>query len=506
MVGSTGFEGGYILYKEGLPTVAYDTRAVEGLSPDSGHGSTGEWKVEFWDNKDLSGTPKWTRIDPPGELRFAAGAGAPPNTRGIPEDNFSARWETTSNFEGGFYDFISQADDGVRVYIDGVKVVDKWKAEEPWSREDGYVLIPQGNHNVVVEYFENGYIAGQTLHWEPSGLQPGWTGEFRPVGYDGTSVHSTYVNTYEHNGGIPALGYPINNVHRWGSGYIQDFREGTEGSGGIMKSDANDNSYWVGGDFWSTFLNTGGIGGIFGYPTSDGYSTNGGERQNFIGGAILKSEHGTFPVYGGIGGKYLDLGGENSFLGFPTSGESGLGDGWIQQNFESGYILYKEGLPTVAYDTKAVEGLPPDSGQGSTYNWHAQYWNNKNLGGAPTWSQYEEAGELRFAAGQGAPVGTRGIQEDNFSARWVTTSYFDGGIYNFISKADDGVRVYIDGQKVIDKWQASEPWAERTASAAVSPGYHQVMLEYFEEVALLVRPCGGNKRIHHLSGRRVLPG
>lgn len=443
-------------------------------------GSTREWQVKFWNNKNLSGTPTWERTDSPGALNFDAGTGAPPNTIGIPSDNFSVRWETTSYFNGGFYDFISQADDGIRIYIDNVKVIDKWQ-DQPFVRNDAYVAIPEGNHKVVVEYFESGGNAINTLHWTQSGLLEDWTGQFRPVGYDGTSVHSTYVNTYERNGGIPTLGSPLNNVHPWEGGYTQDFDGGANGRGAIMKSNANDNSYWVGGDFWSTFLNTGGVGGIFGYPTSDGYSTNGGERQNFIGGAILKSEHGTFPVYGGIGGKYLDLGGENSFLGFPTSGEIGLGDGWIQQNFESGYILYKEGLPTVAYDTKAVEGLPPDSGQGSTYNWHAQYWNNKNLGGAPTWSQYEQAGELRFAAGQGAPVGTRGIQEDNFSARWVTTSYFDGGIYNFISQADDGVRVYIDGQQVIDKWQASEPWAERTAYAAVSPGYHQVMLEYFEE-------------------------
>ncbi|MBD1895739.1 PA14 domain-containing protein [Coleofasciculus sp. FACHB-129] len=481
------FEGGYILYKEGQPTVVYDTNAIKGLPPDSGHGSTGEWKVQFWDNKNLAGVPKWTRIDPAGELRFAAGSGAPPDTRGIPEDNFSARWETTSDFEGGFYNFISQADDGVRVYIDGVKVVDKWQ-DQPFARNDAYVVVPKGEHKVVVEYFENGGSAANTLRWEPSGLLKDWTGPFRAVGFDGSAVHSTYVNTYQRNGGISALGYPTNNVHPWENGYTQVFESGSDGRGAIMKSNANDNSYWVSGLIWDTFLEVGGAKDM-GYPTTDRIAIKGGLDNLANGGGVVQhfqgnrkiwlSKHGAFPTWGGIGEKYESLGGVNSWLGFPTSREIDQGDGWIIQYFEGGYILYKPGLPTTAYDTKAIENLPPASGHGSTYNWHAQYWNNQQLIGSPVWSQYEATGELRFAVGQGGPVGTRGVQEDHFSGCWITTSYFDGGIYNFINQADDGVRVYVDGQLVIDKWKDSS-FETKTAYAAVSPGYHQVMVEYFE--------------------------
>ncbi|NJL67228.1 MAG: S8 family serine peptidase [Microcoleus sp. SM1_3_4] len=442
----------------------------------SPHGSTAEWQAQFWNNQNLSGNPTFTRSEPPGELRFSA-PGVPPGTVGIPADLFSARWETTSDFEGGFYNFISEADDGVRIYIDGVKIVDDW-TEKP-ARNDGFVAVPKGKHKVVVEYFEYLDPAVNNLRWVASNLLKDWTGELRPVGYDGGAVHNTYVNTYQRNGAISKLGYPTNNVHSWGPGYIQDFEGGSDGKGGIMKSHTNDNSYWVGNDFWTTFLATGGAEGILKYPTSDRYFTKSGERQNFQGGAILKSKNGTFPIFGGMAGKYFELGAENSFLGFPTSGEIGLGDGWIIQRFEGGYILYKEGVPTIAYDTKAIEKLPPDSGRGSTSNWHVQFWNDRHLIGSPQWSQYDKAGELRFAAGQGGPERTRGIQEDNFSARWITTSYFDGGIYNFTNQADDGVRVYVDGKLIIDKWQESA-FETKTASRAIEPGYHQVMVEYFE--------------------------
>ncbi|MFP4123022.1 MAG: PA14 domain-containing protein [Coleofasciculus sp.] len=484
------FEGGYMLWHPQHGTTVYNTKAVNSLPPDSGHGSTDEWTVKYWNNTNLSGVPAWTMTEPPGEIRFNAGSGAPVGTRGVKEDNFSTRWETTSHFDGGFYNFISQADDGVRVYVNGVKVIDKWKAGEPWSRRDAYIAIPEGEHKIVVEYFEKGGIAGQTFKWEPSGLLNDWTGDFRPVGYDGRSVHSTYVNTYQRNGAIPELGYPINNVHVWEGGHTQDFEGGSQGRGAIMKSNANDNSYWVGGQIWTKFMELGGARSV-GYPKTDaipvkgGLDKSGGQVQHFRGGRdgipskIWLSKHGAHPTWGAIGGRYDKMGGPSSWLGFPTSREQGIGNGWVKQDFEGGYILWHPQYGTTVYDTQAINKLPPDSGNSSTSNWHAQYWNNKNLTGSPQWSKYEEMSDLRFHAGGGAPVGTRGIKEDQFGARWITTSYFDGGIYNFINQADDGVRVYVDGKLIIDKWKDS-PFEERRAFAAIEPGYHQVMVEYHE--------------------------
>ena len=42
---------------------------------------------------------------------------------------------------------------------------------------------------------------------------------------------------------------------------------------------------------------------------------------------------------------------------------------------------------------------------------------------------------------------------DNFSARWTKSLTVDeAGAYKFTVTGDDGVRLYIDGQKVLDKW------------------------------------------------------
>jgi hypothetical protein len=184
---------------------------------------------------------------------------------------------------------------------------------------------------------------GQTIS-VPKQVSPPTVNLNNTLGYDGASAHQTYINTFNRNGGSSVLGSPINNVHPWSDGYIQDFSGGSDYKGGIMKSNANDNSYWVGGDFWNKFLDTGGAGNILKYPTSDRYGTNGGLRQDFQGGAILKSGRGIFPVFGGIGGHYLNNeGGQNGRLGFPTSGEIGVGNGVIVQNFENGRIVYGDG-------------------------------------------------------------------------------------------------------------------------------------------------------------------
>ncbi|WP_293153423.1 MULTISPECIES: C39 family peptidase [unclassified Microcoleus] len=61
-------------------------------------------------------------------------------------------------------------------------------------------------------------------------------------------------------------------------------------------------------------------------------------RQNFQNGAIFHSANGTFSVRGSLGNNYLNLGGQNSQLGLPTSEESHLGNGNWRQNFEKGTL------------------------------------------------------------------------------------------------------------------------------------------------------------------------
>jgi hypothetical protein len=108
----------------------------------------------------------------------------------------------------------------------------------------------------------------------------------------------------------------------------------------------NLNGYTVGGNFYPVFQN---YQGTLGNPTSDVTNYNGMSYQIFEKGSIVSSKNGTFPLYGAIRQEFLNTGGLNGRLGAPTSEEKNLG-GNIVQYFEHGNI-YWNGSKPVAYKT-----------------------------------------------------------------------------------------------------------------------------------------------------------
>lgn len=108
-------------------------------------------------------------------------------------------------------------------------------------------------------------------------------------------------------------------------------------------------------------------------------------------------------------------------------------------------------------------------------SWLAEYWNNPSLGGDPILGRYENAINYNWWDGSPAP----GINNDNFSARWTRRVNFSPGTYRFAATMDDGMRVYLNGQRIIDEWQ---PSATHTVSkdVYVPGGYNEIVVEYFD--------------------------
>jgi RNA polymerase sigma factor (sigma-70 family) len=55
--------------------------------------------------------------------------GSDPPAPGLPDEGFSVRWRQSARFEQGLYDFHATMDDGMRVYVDGVLLIDEWRDE-----------------------------------------------------------------------------------------------------------------------------------------------------------------------------------------------------------------------------------------------------------------------------------------------------------------------------------------------------------------------------------------
>ena len=72
--------------------------------------------------------------------------------RPAPQTNFSVRWQGNFTFSTGTYNFTTVTSDGIRVFIDGAKVLDKWFDQEP-SLYTASTTLTAGNHLVVVEFY-----------------------------------------------------------------------------------------------------------------------------------------------------------------------------------------------------------------------------------------------------------------------------------------------------------------------------------------------------------------
>jgi glucose/arabinose dehydrogenase len=114
---------------------------------------TGQYRASYFPNRTLTGTPNAVRCET--AINYNWGSGSPPGT-GVGPNSFSVRWVGTRSFATTrSYTFTATADDGVRVYLDGTLVIDQWRDQSPTT----YTVSRQvtaGNHEVRMEYYENG--------------------------------------------------------------------------------------------------------------------------------------------------------------------------------------------------------------------------------------------------------------------------------------------------------------------------------------------------------------
>jgi len=113
--------------------------------------------------------------------------------------------------------------------------------------------------------------------------------------------------------------------------------------------------------------------------------------------------------------------------------------------------------------------------------WQASYWNNASLTGQPILQRNDPT--LNFDWGAGSPAA--GIWPDLFSARW--TRYIDvaPGLYRFTVISDDGIRVWLDGELIVNEWYDH---AVKTVNVdrQLTAGHHLLTVEYYENAGLAV--------------------
>lgn len=116
-------------------------------------------RAEYWSSYlDLA----LERVEP--TLNTTWGAGGPSDAVGV--DRFSARWTGMLNPpETGQYNLITDSDDGVRVWLDGVLIIDDWNGHFVTRNTAVVSLTADQPVELRVDYFEIDIDASMRLSW-----------------------------------------------------------------------------------------------------------------------------------------------------------------------------------------------------------------------------------------------------------------------------------------------------------------------------------------------------
>ncbi|MGG1592994.1 PA14 domain-containing protein [Terribacillus saccharophilus] len=391
----------------------------------------GQWKAYYFNNTKASGDPiKQTVISDNGlNLNRDYGTKAPMS--GVNKDKFSTKYVTAQEIKAGKYTLRAKADDGIRVYVDGKKVIDSWKNSK--YREEAITLdisnkknVPSGQediHFIEVESYEytNEHKVDISLE-SASKLVPtngDWVAEFYKV--KGQKGNAVLV------GGNNSLNKLTKIAYDWGTGSPHSSIPKDYFSARFSKQVSGSTDYYA-----QTFVDD-------------------GIQLNFDGKAIIDRT------------KY-----SSKFLDSAIITNVGKGSHTVEANYienSNDAFIYADVVPFG--------------------DWVGYYYNNTNLEGTPDASKVIEGDgkSLSFDLGYGSPMS--GINKDHFTASFSTAQKLESGHYKVNLFVDNGFRMYIDDKLILDRWNTSNYKKEETTVINVpessdGSNVHKIRLEYRE--------------------------
>jgi beta-glucosidase len=139
-------------------------------------------------------------------------------------------------------------------------------------------------------------------------------------------------------------------------------------------------------------------------------------------------------------------------------------------------VQYSEGNP--ASDTLPnvpASALTPASGGGTGLT--AQFYNNTSLSGTPVLTLNNNMPDTDF---NGTSPGA-GVNATNWSAKWTgTVTAPSTGTYTFAVTSDDGSRLSVNGQQIINQWR-DQPTSTASGSISLTAGQPvAIELDYYQ--------------------------
>lgn len=403
------------------------------------------WTGSYYDTAYLTGGAVFTRQD--NAIAFDWGTGSPDSRLG--NDNFSVRWGTDVYLPAGTYRFWALADDNVRVNIDFAfsPQIDTWNTSTVNQTVSADVTLSEGTHHIQVDYREltgnaRVYVTWANLATNPSG--PNFPAPApQPIPVSSGPWTAQYYSNQSLSGNPTVIVSENNPSHDWGTG--APFSN--------MPAD-NFSARW-------SSLQT-----LNGGTYRIAVRSDDGVRVYVNGQRLIDEWHGaTGQTY--IADISLPFGQHNFMIEYYESG----GRAFLDYSLA---LTSAAAPPTVPPPviSPPVTSPPGNVGFG---NWLVTYFNNRQLSGTP--SAILSVPSPTNNWGTGSPVPS--VAPDNFSARWTTTQTLAAGTYRVTARADDGVRVFINGVPVINEWHEASGQTY-TGDINLPAGTHSFSVEYYE--------------------------
>jgi uncharacterized protein YraI len=373
------------------------------------------WTGAYYANRNLQGAPVFLRIDP--ALVFNWGPNSP--GPGLGSSNWSARWTTIQYLNAGTYRFTISSDDGVRVYVDGQIILDRWVEQAPTTYYVN-VQVVAGNHAIQVDYFQGVGDASLSVSWDYILAQS-------------TAWLAQYYNNTDLAGSPIVSRYETRIDWFWGTGSPDP----------LLAPD-----YFSAR--WTATLPFSAATYRFTLAGDDGV-------RLFIDNALIINQwrQQTITAYS------IDVA--------------------LSAGLHTLRVEYFEATDKAIarLDYAVAVGPPPYPGTQSEL-WYGEYYANPNLQGTASFIRFDGQSGLNFNWNNQSPLA--GFPRENFSVRWTRRIYFPGRPYVFYINADDGVRLYIDSTLIVDGWRVQALTSYRQV-VDLTEGFHIVRLEYFQDRA-----------------------
>lgn len=352
-----------------------------------------------------------------------------------------------------------------------------------WSAASGFRLIPAGYGGLFVN--DSGVTVGQSGTWSPvtgatTALKiPGWVRSFNNAGQIG------YISTYtERPGGYGfdvlagVMGPAGETVQSWQYAV-------NNGSPAPYTIDADYllPDHIVINDVGTTAV---GFAGVKAYSSSSVVYDGAVARDSRVKGLavainnkgqVVAKEFGN-ALYSPYCGCYADLAtGETADLS-TVWGNSPLirinDSGVILQDKGASFAMYKAGAGT---PPPPVEPPPPVVPVGTGTGLKGQYFHTGLFGSTLVTTRVENP---NFDWGTARPA--PGVRTDFFNVKWTgSVQAEEAGSYKFRTLSDEGVRVTINGQKVIDHWKAHSAATDVSPEIVLEAGKrYDITVEYYD--------------------------